>query len=68
MRAHRQQRPRRKTATVSFRFEPDVKAAAEQAAARERRSLTGLIEVLILEHCKRLKIPVGNPSERGVTP
>lgn len=64
----RQQRPRRKTATVSFRFDPDVKAAAERAAAQERRSLTGLIEVLILEHCKRLRIPVGSSSSRGATP
>ncbi len=68
MSGQREQRPRRKTATVSFRFEPNVKAAAEQAAAQERRSLTGLMEVLILEHCKRLKIPVGSPSRRGATP
>lgn len=64
-RRSRQQRPRRKTAIVSFRVEPEVKAAAERAAARERRSLTGLIEILILDHCKRLRIPVrtAGPAE-----
>ncbi|KDC14185.1 hypothetical protein AZ20_1115 [Bordetella bronchiseptica E014] len=33
-----------------------IKAAAEAAAVLERRSVTGLLEVLILNHCRTLGI------------
>jgi hypothetical protein len=54
--------PKRKTATVTLRLEPELKAAAEIAADRDHRSLTNLIEVLILEHCRALRIDVGTAS------
>jgi predicted HicB family RNase H-like nuclease len=44
-------RPKVKTATLTVRIDPKIKAAAEAAALRERRSLTSLLEVLILDHC-----------------
>ena len=56
--------PKRKTATVTLRLEPELKAAAEIAADRDHRSLTNLIEVLILEHCRALKIDVDTASAR----
>lgn len=49
-------RPKIKTATLTVRIDPVIKAAAEAAAALERRSLTGLLEVLILNHCRTLGI------------
>ena len=49
-------RQKRKTATVTLRIEPRLKAAAEKAAERDQRSLTNLIEVLIVERCKALNI------------
>jgi len=51
-------RPKTKTTTVTLRVSPGLKAAAEMAAERDHRSLTGLIEVLILNHCKSQDIPV----------
>jgi hypothetical protein len=57
--------PKRKTATVTLRLEPQLKAAAEIAADRDHRSLTNLIEVLILEHCRALEINVDAASARG---
>jgi hypothetical protein len=57
--------PKRKTATVTLRLEPQLKAAAEIAADRDHRSLTNLIEVLILEHCRSLKIDIDAASARG---
>jgi len=54
--------PKRKTATVTLRLEPELKAAAEIAADRDHQSLTNLIEVLILEHCRALRIDVGVAS------
>ena len=49
-------RPKVKTATLSVRLDPVIKAAAEAAAVLERRSVTGLLEVLILNHCRTLGI------------
>jgi hypothetical protein len=51
-------RPKTKTAIVQLRVAPNLKAAAELAAERDHRSLTGLIEVLILNHCKTHDIPI----------
>ena len=56
---------KRKTTTVTIRLEPAVKAAAEIAAGRDRRSLTNLIEVLILEHCKAHKIDIAAAPNGG---
>lgn len=39
-----------KTAQVNLRLPPSLKAAAEQAAAKDRRSLTSLIEKLLTDH------------------
>jgi hypothetical protein len=40
---------RKKTATLSLRIDPALKALAEKAAADDRRSLTSLIEKLLSE-------------------
>lgn len=46
------QRPKVKTATMTLRLDPRIKPEAEAAAVREHRSMTSLIEVLILNHCE----------------
>ena len=61
-------RSKTKTTTVTLRVTPELKAAAELAADRDHRSLTGLIEVLILDHCKRQNIPVTPPSNQENSP
>jgi hypothetical protein len=43
---------------MTLRVEPRIKAAAELAAELEHRSLTAMIEVLILAHCKSHNIAV----------
>ncbi len=42
-----------KTAQVNLRIDPKLKAAAEKAAADEHRSLTSLIEKLLIGHIKK---------------
>jgi hypothetical protein len=37
---------------ISIRLEPWLKKAAERVAREENRSLTNLIETLLLERCK----------------
>jgi hypothetical protein len=61
-------RPKRKTAVLSLRVSPPVKAAAERAAERDNRSLANFIEVLILNHCKDKEISVENENPQGGTP
>jgi hypothetical protein len=42
----------KKTAPFQVRMRPSVKVAAEQAAADENRSLSSLIETLLIEHLR----------------
>lgn len=41
-----------KTAAIGVRVDPDVKAAAEKAAADDRRSVASLLEKLLVDHLK----------------
>lgn len=43
---------RRKSSTLNLRIEDDLKAVAVQAAADERRSLTTLIEVVLVAYLR----------------
>ena len=49
---------------MTLRIEPQVKAVAELAAERDRRSVTSLIEVLILAHGKTLGIEPPPPNTK----
>jgi hypothetical protein len=44
--------PETKTAQVNLRVPPSLKAAAQQAAADDHRSLTSLIEKLLTEYIR----------------
>lgn len=55
-------RPKTKTIAATVRLSPDVRAAWEAAASHERRSLTSMLEVALLEYVKRHRIPVAPPS------
>lgn len=61
-------RPKRKTAVLSLRVSPPVKAAAELAAERDHRSVASFIEVLIRNHCKANEISVENENLKGDAP
>lgn len=45
--------PAEKTVAVSFRFSPRFKHLLEEAAARERRSQTNLLETLLFDYCEQ---------------
>ena len=40
-----------KTQVVSVRVEPQIKAALQAAADKERRSLANMIEVMVMTYC-----------------
>jgi hypothetical protein len=44
---------RQKTAQVNLRIRPELKEAAEKAAAADNRSLTSLVEKLLTDHLKK---------------
>jgi hypothetical protein len=41
-----------KALPVSFRLQPEVKAAAEKAAEDDRRSLSSFVEKLLVDHLR----------------
>lgn len=57
-------KPKLKTAVLTLRIEPQIKAIAELAAQQERRSVTNLIEVLVLAHGKFLGIEPPQSSKQ----
>lgn len=44
---------RRKTEAINLRMSPSTKALLRAAAERDHRTLSNLLELLILEHCRR---------------
>jgi len=54
-------RPKVKTTTIQLRTNPQLKVAAERAAALEQRNLSNWIEVLILTRCKQLNVATPTP-------
>lgn len=57
-------KPKIKTAVMTLRVDPLVKASAEMAAKHDHRSVTSLIEVLIIKYCERVGIePKIQPGE-----
>jgi len=57
-----------KTATLSFRIEPDLKEALRAAAEQEHRSIANMVEVMIREHCGRVGIVVAEQPPVTVKP
>ena len=53
-----------KTATLTFRIEPELKEALRTAAEREHRSIANMVAVLIMDHCERNGIPFAEPAPR----
>jgi hypothetical protein len=45
--------PRLKSATLNLRIDPELKEAAEKAAADDRRSLTTLVEKLLADYLRK---------------
>jgi uncharacterized protein (DUF1778 family) len=45
--------PAEKTVSMSFRVSPRFKSLLQQAATRENRSLTNMLEALLYAHCEQ---------------
>jgi len=51
-------RPKLKTITTTIKLTPEVGAAWQAAATQEHRSLSNMLEVLVLDWCQRHKVEV----------
>ncbi len=47
-----------KSTTLTLRIDPEVKEALRIAADQEHRSITNMVEVLILDYCERKGITI----------
>jgi hypothetical protein len=61
----RKAKPRKKSATLSLRLAPELKAVARRLARGGRRSLNGLVEFLIRQEAERLAAK--SPRKRART-
>lgn len=50
--------PAKKTTTLNLRIDPALKEALREASQRDHRSVSNMIEVLILEHCDQIGITI----------
>jgi hypothetical protein len=57
-----------KTETLTIRITPAVKTALRTAAARDHRSLTNMVEVMIRDYCAREGIEIAGLSTEVPTP
>jgi hypothetical protein len=56
-----------KTATLTFRIEPDLKEALRAAASKEHRSIANMVAVMIRDYCGRNGVPL-HESEMPIAP
>ncbi len=47
--------PERKTAVLNVRVRPEIKNALKDAAERETRSISNMVEVMVQEYCGQTK-------------
>lgn len=54
----------RKTTAINLRMSQDVKELLRLAAAQEHRTLSNMLEYLVLQHCDQrgLRLPAVTPS------
>lgn len=52
-----------KTATLTFRIDPDLKEALLIAASQEHRSIANMVEVLIRNYCEQHDIGISQSEE-----
>lgn len=54
-----------KTATLTFRIEPELKEAVRIASANEHRSIANMIAVMIRDYCGQVGVQIKVPDVRS---
>jgi hypothetical protein len=47
-----------KSTNLNLRIAPEVREALREAAERDHRSISNMVEYLIVQHCQRIEIPI----------
>lgn len=61
-----------KSTNLNLRIAPEVREALRQAAERDHRSISNMLEYLIVQHCQKNDIPItklpvtSNKPEDGI--
>ena len=55
--------PPKKDATLNLRIDPGLKEALREAANRDHRSISNLLEILIRRHCEEVGITIPEQSD-----
>lgn len=59
----------RKTTAINLRMSPEVKELLRLAAAKEHRTLSNMLECLVLRHCELSGLSLGSePKARQPSP
>lgn len=58
----------KKSEAINLRMSPSTKELLRLVADREHRTLSNMLEVLILEHAARLGVEAGDDSNKGTGP
>jgi uncharacterized protein (DUF1778 family) len=56
--------PRHKSETLTLRTTAEIKDLLRQAAEREHRSVTSMMEVLVLDYARRAKLTVAPKNKK----
>lgn len=56
-----------KTATLTFRIEPELKEAVRLASVNEHRSIANMIAVMIRDYCGRVGVEIAESSAPSVS-
>jgi len=52
-----------KSTNLNLRIAPEVREALREAAEREHRSISNMVEYLIVQHCQRNEITIKTKGE-----
>ncbi len=52
-----------KSTNLNLRIAPEVREALRQAAEREHRSISNMVEYLIVQYCQRNEIPINKQTK-----
>ena len=56
-----------KTATLTFRIEPELKEAVRIASVNEHRSIANMIAVMIRDYCGRVGVEIAEQTQQAST-
>jgi hypothetical protein len=56
-----------KTATLTFRIEPELKEAVRIASVNEHRSIANMIAVMIRDYCGRVGVEIDEQAPPAIT-